>query len=148
MLAAGVYVWLVKTLCHQLKSTRKRKRIADGLYTEDTEDHMEGEQTSDTYLDRLMTMFIALATAGIGTVNGAPDVATENVVGANATQFGMVPFDLLMQYFYRAKLAASRQPPERRLTWLESLDQDERADWVSAFRDSAKPLSLVVQETM
>ena len=53
-----------------------------------------------------------------------------------------------MQYFYRAKLAASRQPPERRLTWLESLDQDERADWVSAFRDSAKPLGLVIQETM
>ena len=59
-----------------------------------------------------------------------------------------VPLDVVLAYFFRAKKYAASIPVGRRLSWLQSKDEDERGEWVTRFRESTKPLGLVTQEVM
>jgi hypothetical protein len=73
-------IWKVKTLLHQVMSTKKRKQVGTDLYT--FED--EPELTSDThgvekYLAVLHTYLLALSIAGSSKVQGAP---TDETFGA------------------------------------------------------------------
>ena len=69
-------------------------------------------------------------------------------MGADITQFVQVPLDVMMEYFYRAKRSASQIQPQKRLAWLQHRDTEERAAWVSKFRESTKTLGSVVRDVI
>lgn len=53
-----------------------------------------------------------------------------------------------MAYFFRAKRASAALPVSKRLEWLQSRDTEERAEWVSRFRETTLPLGAVIKEVM
>jgi hypothetical protein len=139
-------IWRVKTLLHQVTTTKKRKQVGTDLYT--FED--EAEETSVThgvekYLSKLHTYLLALAIAGSTSVEGAPP---EEVFGSDSTRLIKVPWDVLQSYYFRAARAAMTVPEASRLAWLESRDISERSVWVSQFREGNEPLGQVVQSIM
>ena len=79
---------------------------------------------------------------------GGPPANSENTVGADTTQFCAGPAGRGEEYFYRAKRSASQIQPQKRLAWLQHRDTEERAVWVSKFRESTKTLGSVVREVM
>ncbi|CAE7815841.1 unnamed protein product [Symbiodinium sp. CCMP2592] len=125
-------VWKVKSLQFQLVSTSKKRKLGDNLYTEDQE---QDEAVPRVYLDRLQILLTAYALAGVQAVAGSPPANGENTVGADTTQFVHAPLDVLMEYFHRAKRSVSQHK-----------DTEERAVWVSKFRESTKTLGAVVRE--
>ena len=102
----------------------------------------------ESYLDRLQILLTAYALAGVQAVAGSPPANSENTVGADTTQFVQAPLDVVMEYFYRAKRSVSQIQPQKRLAWLQHRDTEERAVWVSKFRESTKTLGSVVREVM
>ncbi len=139
-------IWRVKTLLHQVTTTKKRKQVGTDLYT--FED--EAEETSVThgvekYLSKLHTYLLALAIAGSTSVEGAPQ---EEVFGSDSTKLIKVPWDVLQSYYFRASRAAMTVPEASRLAWLENRDISERSVWVSQFREGNEPLGQVVQSIM
>ena len=140
-------VWKVKTLQWQLLTTNKKRKLGDGLFTEEPEAEEPCAHTSDAYLDRLMTLMVAYALAGSGVVAGAPARAEEDQLGADSTKFVEVPLDILFKYHARAKRAVAGLHPTKRLGWLQARDQEERAEWVSRYRESTLSLGTIVKET-
>ena len=139
-------IWKVKTLLHQVMSTKKRKQVGTDLYT--FED--EPELTSDThgvekYLAVLHTYLLALSIAGSSKVQGAP---TDETFGSDSTKFVKVPWDVMQAYLFRASRSVMLLPEASRLSWLEGRDVAERAAWVSQFREGDEPLGQVVQSIM
>ena len=59
-------VWRVKTLNHQLKNTRKRQRLADGIeiVATDEPDSEEPRKSATSYIALHHTLMIAFARAG------------------------------------------------------------------------------------
>lgn len=141
-------VWKVKSLQFQLVSTSKRRKLGDNLFTEEQEPEEVISKEWDSYLDRLQILLTAYALAGVTPVAGAPAASTEATVGADTTQFVQAPLDVLMEYFYRAKRSVAQITPQKRLHWLQHRDLEERAVWVSKFRESTKTLGQVVREVM
>jgi hypothetical protein len=64
-------IWKVKTLRHQVMSTRKRKKVGIDLYTfEDEADETSVTYDVDGYLAMLHTYLLALSTAGSNEIQG------------------------------------------------------------------------------
>ena len=141
-------VWKVKSLQFQLVSTSKRRKLGDNLFTEEQELEEVVAKDWKTYLDRLQILLTAYALAGVIAVAGGPAANNESTVGADTAQFVHVPLDVVMEYFYRAKRSVAQLQPAKRLQWLQHRDLEERAVWVSKFRESTKTLGQVVREVM
>ena len=90
---------------------------------------------------------VAYVLAGTGAVAGAPARAEEDQLGADSTKFVEVPLDILFKYHARAKRAVAGLHPTKRLGWLQARDQEERAEWVSRYRESTLSLGIIVKET-
>ena len=141
-------LWLVRNLEYQLTSSKKRKRVGDGLYVDDPDEVVAGSHDFDEYLDKLFTYLLALAISGSGAAPGGADAAREAALGAETTQFVLVPLDICYAYFWRARRASQLQPAASRLQWLMRVDTAERSQWVSRFREGDKTLGVVIRETM
>ena len=139
-------VWKVKTLQFQLHTTQKRRKIGEGLYTEDVDESEPVLQDSESYLDRLHSLMLAYAIVGATAIQGGPTPGAENALGADSTRFVVAPLDVLMAYFLRAKRTSQQLPPGKRLAWLQARDSEERAEWVSRYRESTLTLGQVVKE--
>ena len=136
-------MWKVKTLLHQVTTTKKRKQVGTDLYTfEDEAEEVVTTHGVDKYLSKLHTYLLALAIAGTTAVEGA---AQEEVFGSDSTRIIKAPWDTLQSYYFRAARAVATVPEASRLAWLESRDIAERAVWVSQFREGSEPLGQVVQ---
>lgn len=140
-------VWKVKNLQWQLLTTNKKRKLGDGLFTEEPDMEEAGPRDAEHYLDRLYTRMLAYALAGTSRVTGAPPAKDEEVMGADTTQFVSVPLDVLMKYFARAKRVTMQLPASKCLAWLQMKDTGERSEWVSKFRESTRSLGVVVKET-
>jgi hypothetical protein len=139
-------IWKVKTLLHQVTTTRKRKQVGTDLYTfEDETEDAAGAHGVEKYLAMLHTYLLALSIAGSSKVQGAPE---EEAFGSDSTKLVKVPWDVLQSYYFRASRAAMAVPEASRLAWLEERDIAERAAWVSQFREGDEPLGQVVQSIM
>lgn len=139
-------IWKVKTLLHQVMTTKKRKQVGTDLYTfEDEAEVMSEAHGVEKYLAMLHTYLLALSIAGSNKVQGAP---VEEAFGSDSTKFVKVPWDVLQSYYFRASRAVMSVPESSRLTWLEGRDIAERATWVSQFREGDEPLGQVVQSVM
>ena len=140
-------LWKVRTLQYQLHTTQKKRKLAEGLYTEDAEDEDKIPHDWESYMDRLLTLLLAYAMAGVTPRAGVRDASLEKSLGADSTAFVEVPLDIVMQYFHRAKRQSSLLPMSQRLVWLEARDLEDRSDWVARFRESSKSLGEVIKET-
>ncbi|CAE7240678.1 unnamed protein product [Symbiodinium sp. CCMP2592] len=127
-------VWRVRSLQFQLGTSQKRRKLADGLYTDEPEVDEVVARDVDTYLHKLHTLMIAYALNGVQVIAGV-DPAGEKALGANSCQFVEVPLDCVLAYYYRARKAAMQVAPAQRLSWLQHRDAEERAEWVSRFRE-------------
>ena len=136
-------MWKVKTLLHQVTTTKKRKQVGTDLYTfEDEAEEAVTTHAVDKYLSKLHTYLLALAIAGTTAVEGA---VQEEVFGSDSTRIIKAPWDTLQTYYFRAARAVTTVPEASRLAWLESRDIAERSVWVSQFREGSEPLGQVVQ---
>jgi hypothetical protein len=140
-------LWKVRTLQYQLHTTQKKRKLAEGLYTEDAEDEDKIPHDWEGYMDRLLTLLLAYAMAGVTPRVGVKDASLEKSLGSDSTVFVEVPLDVVMQYFYTAKKQSSLLPLSQRLAWLEARDLEDRSDWVARFRKSSKTLGEVIKET-
>ena len=134
-------------LQYQLHTTQKKRKLAEGLYTEEAEDEDKIPHDWENYLDRLLTLLLAYAMAGVTPRASVKDASMEKALGADSTGFVEVPLDVVMHYFYRAKRQSSILPLSQRLAWLEARDLEDRSDWVAKFRESSKSLGEVIKET-
>lgn len=139
-------VWKVRTLQFQLHTTQKKRKLGDGLFTEEAEDESPTVQDAEAYLDRLYSLMLAYAIAGSAGVTGAPSLTEEGTLGSDSTQFVVAPLDVMMSYYFRAKRTAQQTPHSRRLVWLAARDAEERAEWVSRYRESTLTMGQVVKE--
>ena len=137
-------VWKVKSLQFQLHTSQKKRKLADGLFVEEIEDDDSPGNDAEGYLDRLQTLMIAYSIAGAQALTGAPTTAED--LGADSTRYVAVPLDVMLSYFMRAKRTTMQMPLGRRLAWLQARDAEERAEWVTRFRESALPLGQIVKE--
>ena len=139
-------VWKVKTLQFQLHTSQKRRKLGEGLFTEEVEESETVVQDAESYLDKLHSLMLAYAIVGATPIQGAPTPGAENALGADSTRFVVAPLDVLMAYFLRAKRTSQQLPQHKRLVWLQTRDAEERAEWVSRYRESTLTLGQVVKE--
>ena len=92
MLWCVTSVWKVKTLQWQLVTTNKKRKLGDGLFTEEPDAEEPCVQTVGSYLDSC-SRSIAYALAGSGSVAGAPDH-----LGADPARFVEAPLDIMFCY--------------------------------------------------
>jgi hypothetical protein len=127
----------------QVTTTRKRKKVGDDLYMYEEEPYVPPQKTTETYLNALFTYLLALAMAGSSKV---PGVSGAEEFGSDATQFVLVPWDILEAYYFRACSKVRQVPEGFRADWLEKCDVAERAVWVTKFRSGNLTLGQVVKQ--
>eukprot|EP00435_Cladocopium_sp_Y103_P030945 s870_g7.t1 len=140
-------VWKVKSLQWQLMTTNRKRKLGEGLFTEEPELEEPGPKDVDHYLDRLHTLMLAYALAGSSRLSGAPPAKDEDVMGSDTTKFVGAPLDILLKYHSRAKRVVMQLAPGKRLNWLQTKDLEERSEWVSKYRESTRTLGAIVKET-
>ena len=111
-------VWKVKTLQWQLVTTNKKRKLGDGLFTEEPDAEEPCVQTVGSYLDRLFTLY-SLCPGGIG-VGGRCARSSRSrpceVRGGAARHHVLLP---------RSKRVVSTLPGHKKLAWLQAHDQEE-----------------------
>ena len=107
----------VKNLMHQITPSRKRKKLGTDLFTEQ-EEAIDDSLDANQYLDRLHTYLLALALAVAGALTST-EAVSETSMGAVTTLSVLVPLDIVMAYFWRAKRTCQTLPVVARLRWLE-----------------------------
>eukprot|EP00435_Cladocopium_sp_Y103_P025354 s2906_g6.t1 len=140
-------VWKVKSLQWQLLTTSKKRKLGDGLFTEEPELEEPGPKDVEHYLERLHTLMLAYALAGSSRLSGAPPAKDEDVMGSDTTKFVGAPLDILLKYHSRAKRVVMQLAPGKRLSWLQTKDIEERSEWVSKYRESTRTLGTIIKET-
>ena len=93
-------MWKVTTKAHQQRCRQKRSKLAGGLVYE----HQEGEdeplvECLDVYLEKSNTYCIALATAGVGYIEGQQNAS--QALGVDLTTIVQVPWEVTMRYHTR-----------------------------------------------
>ena len=140
-------LWKVKTLQFQLTTNQKKRKLGENLYTEEVDEDEPCQHNVESYLDRLYTLMLAYAIAGVAPPPGtSPDATKEATLGADSTEFAAVPLDVCMTYWFRAKRTCYQVHSSKRLVWLQARDQEERAEWTSRFRESTLTLGVIIKE--
>ena len=130
-------VWKVKTLRHQVMTTKKRKQVGTDLYTFEDEAEVKPEAHGvEKYLAMLHTYLLALSIAGSSKVQGAP---VEEAFGSDSTKFVKVPWDVLQFYHFRASRTVMAVPEASRLAWLEERGIAGWSAWVSQYMSEPIP---------
>ena len=75
--------WKVRSLKFQMGSSQRKRNLGEGLFTEEAETVEVVSHDCDTYLQKLHTLMIAYALAGVAPLPGVGDPAKEFVLGAN-----------------------------------------------------------------
>eukprot|EP00435_Cladocopium_sp_Y103_P031510 s3731_g8.t1 len=70
----------VKSLQWQLLTTNKKRKLGEGLFTEEPELEEPGPKDAEHYLERLYTFMLAYALAGSSPLAGAPAAKDEDVM--------------------------------------------------------------------
>ena len=106
-------LWKVKTLQFQLTTNQKKRKLCENLYTEEVDEDEPCQHNVESYLDRLYTLLLAYAIAGVASPPGTtPD--------ADSTEFAAVPLDVCMTYWFRAKRTCYQVHPSKRMAWLQA----------------------------
>eukprot|EP00434_Breviolum_minutum_P029334 symbB.v1.2.025947.t1/scaffold2554.1/size89898/9 len=126
-------VWKVRSLQYQLHTTNKKRKLAEGLFTEEAEEDDSQAQDWETYLDKLQTLMIAYSLAGVSATNGPPAAAEEaKLPDLTASEEARVRTDNSACSFVLDEIqalairggASVRENPWRSLHWY--IDQEQR----------------------
>ena len=142
-------IWKVKSLQFELMTTQKKRKLGDNLFTEEAEEEEPSARDTEAYLDKLQTLMLAYAMAGVGPLpmpGPGFDPNNELTLRADSALYAQVPLDVAMQYYFRAKRATYALPPGKRLAWLQTRDSDERTEWTARFRESSHSLGATIKE--
>ena len=74
-------VWKVRSLQFQLGTSQKKRRLGDGLFTEEAATEESYTADCDTYLNKLHTLLIAYSLAGCQPMPGVADATKEQTLG-------------------------------------------------------------------
>ena len=107
-------VWKVRSLQFQLGTSQKKRRLGDGLFTEEAETEESYTADCDTYLNKLHTLLIAYSLAGCQPMPGVADATKEQTLGADSTEYVEVPLDTIG--LYQGYRSTSVLPGCRRVT--------------------------------
>ena len=97
-------VWAVKTLHHQLRSSRKKRKVSDGvsMLFDDAEDQVPDHQDVTTYLALLFVLMVAYACAGVDPRDELPKdrsgAPVPEKLGSDSCQYVSVPWDVMYLY--------------------------------------------------
>ena len=138
-------VWKVRSLQFQMGSSQRKRKLGEGLFTEEADTEEVVSHDCDTYLQKLHTH--DRVCVGGSPAAGMGDPTKEFVSGANLAEFVEAPLDVLLQYYFRARKAVHRLPAGKRLAWLQHRDS-ERAEWVTRYQESTRSLGSVLTELM
>ena len=138
-------VWSTKTRKHNIKGTLKKQKIGDKLTLTHENEEEEESVVHDvqTYLAKLWTLLLAYARAGIRKLPTAPN---EEKADTPTHDFIEAPLDLMVAYYERAKEKTLALPPRRQLAFLQQRDEEERTQWVDAYRHSIRGLGQCIFE--
>ena len=122
----------VITLANQTMSERKRRRIMGPIeLIENDPKEVPPAETTEVYLELLEVYLTGLAMAGIEERVSKPP---EEEIPGRSTSYVVIPLDILLNYFKRAKLTCMKVPAGHRLTWVRHRDEAERKVWVEKIR--------------
>ena len=131
----------VRTQAHQLRASRKRTRVGEGIEVVLGEsEEAEAAHTVHSYLQLHLTLMLAYSMAGCKPRTGAPP---QEPRGSDSTAFVEVPLDTVMRYHYRLQDRAGKLH-QGALAWLATHDEQDRAAWVDKFRNSEESLGTVI----
>ena len=91
-------IWKVRTLQHQVTTTRKRKKLAEGLYSFEEDCETNVSHNLSSYLANLHTYLLALAITGSVKKTGAP---ADETFESDSVKFVAAPWDVLQAYYFR-----------------------------------------------
>ena len=80
---------MIKTLLWQITTAPKRRKLAEGIYAEETDESPVKAYDAVSYLSQLWTYLMALAIAGVKARSDAP--ATPEVLGTDSTLYVEIP---------------------------------------------------------
>ena len=136
-------LWKVKSLQFQLHTNQRKRKLGEGLFTEEADEDDAAPHDVDTYLDKLHTLLLAYAIAGSAQMASAPPAVEEATMGADTTLFVVAPLDVLLAYHY-GLVPKSRQgdvlPGSPRGT------RTNERNGVSKFRESTLSFGQVVKQ--
>ena len=131
----------VRTLTHQVTTTKKKRKVGTDLFTHDIPE-LNLTLDYEGYLDQMFTYFIAMSIAGcIRRPNPSPG---GEAMHSNSALFIEIPFDVLSKYWWRATHSSKKQPFGQRLQWLQEKDIAEWSVWAEEFNKSEAPLGEVI----
>ena len=109
-------VWKVRSLKHQVTTSRKRKQVGNGLFTFEDDEHTLAARNANLYLALLQVYLLALAITGSVKRGGAP---SEESFGSDPVKFVAAPWDVPQSYYFRAVEKSAAIPEATRVDWLE-----------------------------
>ena len=84
-------LWKVKILQFQLTTNQTKRKLGENLFTEEVDKDEPCQENVETYLDRLYTLLLAYAIAGVLPPQGAGvDASEEATLGADSAEFSYV----------------------------------------------------------
>ena len=144
-------VFRTKTLTHTFMSSRKKRRIADGVEVllPETEGELEEapvKETISAYLALLFTLMLAYARAGCQPRGDAPANAENR--GDQSADYVQVPLDTMLRYHGRAQNRAAWMSPHMALSWAREHDVAVRTIWIEPRRATRRPWMLSSRRRM
>ena len=119
--------WKVRSLQFQIGSSQRKRKLGEGLFTDAAETEEVVSHDCDTYLQKLHTLMIVYALAGVAPLLGG-DPTKEFVLGANSTEFieEAVVKELQVISQFLAGPAISGKPTAQRMKTAPSSVEDSR----------------------
>ena len=136
-------LWGVRNRHHQITTSNKKEKVGLNLWTEVMDEGPYIPHTIEKYLAQLHTYLLALSIAGSNRIcaEGAQETRA-----TDPTTIMEVPYDTVMQYYYRACDYSQEVAYDQRLAWLRRVDTEERSLWVKTFRETSLHLGTVIKE--
>ena len=138
-ISEGPYV-AVSTPYHSRRSASCPRDCTRRLYTEEPEEDDKTPHDWENYMDRLLTLLLAYAMAGVTPRANVKDAYWRSPLEPTQQHLWRCPWTWSCTYYHRAKRQSSILPLSQRIAWLEARDLEDRSDWVARFRESSKSL--------
>jgi len=137
-------LWGVRNRHHQITTSSKKANVGINLWMEVIDSGPNVPHTAEKYLSQMHTYLLALSIAGASRICSDGTVETR---ATDPTGVMEVPYDTVMQYYFRACDYSQEVAYDQRLSWLRRVDTEERSLWVKVFRETGAHLGTVIRDT-
>jgi len=136
-------LWGVRNRHHQITTSSKKEILGINLWTEVVDNGPSVPHTVEKYLSQMHTYLLALSIAGASRICSDGTAETR---ATDPTTVMEVPYDTVMQYYFRACDYSQEVAYDQRLAWLRRVDTEERSMWVKTFRETGAHLGTVIKD--